>query len=77
MNQIDKFIKESNVSTEGLNEEYQNIILAIHKKEFTETDKDKHELKLKEMVQYGYLKEEKRTYLISNWFFSEWLKSTG
>ena len=57
---------------EGLNAEDQNIIKDIHKSKF----KVKPEFKtnLYELVQYGYLKHEKKKYHISNWFFDQWLR---
>ena len=50
----------------------QNLFKDIHKSKF----KVKPEFKtnLYELVQYGYLKHEKKKYHISNWFFDQWLR---
>ena len=55
----------------GLKKEDQEIIRKIHRNKFR--FKKQYETKLKEIVQYGYLKYEEGNYKISNWFFEQWL----
>ncbi len=56
---------------EGLSEELQKIVLEIHQNRFRY--QEKHETKLRELAQYGYLRCEDGVYKIPNWFFQHWL----
>ncbi|MCP4575539.1 MAG: hypothetical protein GY846_04575, partial [Deltaproteobacteria bacterium] len=56
---------------EGLNEDDQKLISRIHSGEFQFGEK--HEARLRALVQYGYLRPEAGEYRISNWFFLHWL----
>lgn len=56
---------------DGLSPEDQKIITQIHRGMFIY--ENKFDTKLKELIEYGYLKLEEGKYKIPNWFFKEWL----
>ena len=58
---------------DGLCEDLHEMVLGIHQNRYSY--QEKHETKLRELVQYGYLKFEDGDYKIPNWFFSHWLKT--
>jgi hypothetical protein len=55
----------------GLSSIDQEIVRKIYLKEFHL--ENRFELKVEELIQYGYLKNESGIYKISNWFFEQWL----